>query len=118
MKLSKRAQGFLWIFLSVGLLVWSILSYSSILVACCALSLLYGVMCLVQSSMVERRMVLNAGELDQFGARLTDATPAIIAALEQGSTPGEIAEQMSKIHQLPAEITLKYIIALGRYQSR
>ena len=74
-----------------------------------------GILFTVQHALVQKQMALSASELSAYGAQLSDAAAEILALSEKKMRAHEIAEQIKATHDVPIDITLKYIIALGKY---
>ena len=74
-----------------------------------------GVLFTVQHALVQRQMALSASELSTYGPKLSEATAEILALSEQKMRAHEIAERIKVSHDVPIDVTLKYIIALGKY---
>ena len=88
---------------------------SFLLLSLAIIAILCGVLFTVQDAIVKRRMALSTTELDAYGNLLADATPEILEMSEKDVGASDIARQIKSTHGVPEEITLKYIIALGKY---
>jgi hypothetical protein len=74
-----------------------------------------GVLFAVQHALVQRQMALSSTEISTYGAELSEATAEILALSEKKMRAHEIAERIKTTYGVPIDITLKYIIALGKY---
>lgn len=110
-----KIQGSLWLLVAAALGVWAYADFTWIKAVLAALSLIYGALQLVQSKMVATKLVLSPQELQQYGDKLSEATPAILRMNAQKMSVREIADNLEQSFGLPRLITLKYIIALGDY---
>lgn len=79
--------------------------------------LAYAVLTLLRLTLLRRRMDLTPEELQRWGKPLELATGAIVDACQAGKPVARIAAEVEKEHGVPPEVTLKYIIALGRYSN-
>jgi len=61
------------------------------------------------------KLPLTAEEVAAWGPRLEEATPLIVELFSQGKHSREIAAAVETRHQIPPEITLRYIIELARH---
>ena len=113
--MSKRVQAILWWMGALGLLIWAAFDPSVFKFALAALAAIYGGLVMAQDLIIRRGTNLSQGELKTWGQHLSNATPDILELSELGNPPGDIAERIHDAHGLPPEVTLKYIIALGRY---
>ena len=77
----------------------------------------YGAIQLWAWSMTERGAVLSDEEVETWGEVLTEITPALITALENGTPVADVAEKLKAEHGLPVDVTLRYIIALGQMRT-
>lgn len=75
---------------------------------------IYGAIQLWTWSLTERGAVLSEEEIAQWGDTLTEITPALIEALENGKPVSEVAKKLKAQHGLPVDVTLRYVIALGQ----
>jgi len=75
----------------------------------------YGVLQFLVMAVVRWRIRLSDSELRRYGKDLEEATPLILDLLGKGMPPGEVAGALEVSRGVPVTVTLKYIIALGRY---
>ena len=75
----------------------------------------YALLTLLRLSLIRRRIELSQAQLHQWGPSLERATPAIIDGLDRKMPVARIAARIKEKEGIPEEITLKYLIALGRY---
>lgn len=114
--MSTRTQAILWLVAAVALAVWSVLDFSLFKPVLAVLAAIYGVLLLVKERIVQHRVDLSPEELEAYGERLSAATPLIVEELGKGRHVSVIAKQVKRDHDVPEDVTLRYIIALGRYQ--
>lgn len=114
--MSTRTQAILWLLAAVALTVWSVVDWSLFKPVLAALAAIYAVLLLVKERIVQHRVDLSPDELEAFGERLSAVTPLIVEELGKGRHVSVIARQVKKEHDVPEDVTLRYIIALGRYQ--
>ena len=77
----------------------------------------YGAIQLWAWGMTERDAVLSDEEVATWGELLTEITPALITSLENGTPVSEVAAKLKEEHDLPVDVTLRYIIALGQMRT-
>ncbi len=77
----------------------------------------YSILSLVRLTMLRRRMDLTPEELERWGPTLEEVTGRILDGLGRGWPPSRVADELHEERGLPQEVTLKYIIALGKYLS-
>lgn len=116
--MSARIQGVLWLLLAGGLTAWATAEATFPKVALAILAFIYGVLQLVRARVVGKHILLSAEDLNQWGEKLSEATQDILQLHAQGTAVKDIALSMETRHGLPPEVTFKYIIALGTYQSQ
>jgi hypothetical protein len=114
--MSARTQATLWIAVAVALFAWAVVEWSIFKPVLGGLAAVYGVLLLVKTRIIEQRVALSQEELGQWGDKLSEATPVILELLGKSRHVSVIARAVKKSHQIPEDITLKYIIALGKYQ--
>jgi hypothetical protein len=116
--MAARIQGIFWLVVAAGLGLWAWYDYTFFKPILAGLAAMYGALMLVKDRIVKPQLHLSVEELDRYGERLSEATPELLALLEQKVTTREAAERIQKRFGIPLEVTLKYIIALGRYQEQ
>lgn len=79
-----------------------------------ALAGIYGAMILLYYRQRARALELSPAEMEQHGAALERAVPLIVDLLKRKTPVREIASVLARQDAIPAEITYKYIIALGK----
>lgn len=114
--MSTRSQGLFWIVAAAALFGWTAYDYSLFKPVLGALALIYGVLLILKDRIIQQRVELSQEELTRFGDKLSEATPLIVELLKKGRHVSVIAKQVKKSLGIPEDITLKYIIALGKYQ--
>ena len=62
-----------------------------------------------------REASVTAEEVTMWGEKLELATPLIVDLFAQKNHSRDIAAAVENKHQIPPEITLRYIIALARH---
>lgn len=65
--------------------------------------------------LTNKHLHLTLAELQQWGSKLEAATPKILNEYEASTSIREIAADIEKIHGIPPDVTLRYIIALARH---
>jgi len=65
--------------------------------------------------LTKERLVLSDDEVVRWGDKLEQATPKILVLYSQREAVGEIAREVETSHGIPPDVTLRYIIALGKY---
>lgn len=114
--MSTRTQAILWLLASLALFAWAFIDFSLFKPILAGLALTYGVLLIVKDRIVQTRVSLSPDELELFGEQLSEATPLIVEELSKGRHVSVIARAVKKQHDVPEDVTLRYIIALGRYQ--
>jgi hypothetical protein len=61
-----------------------------------------------------RRLFLSDDEVAKWGSQLEAVTPTILDQARSATPVKEIAEAVQKSHDIPVDVTLRYIIALGQ----
>jgi len=64
--------------------------------------------------LTSKHLHLTDAELQQWGPKLEEVTPKILNEY-QSSTIREIAAEIEKSHNIPPDVTLRYIIALAQH---
>ncbi|PKN57990.1 MAG: hypothetical protein CVU56_07930 [Deltaproteobacteria bacterium HGW-Deltaproteobacteria-14] len=67
--------------------------------------------------LTQQRLTLTDDEVVRWGDKLEQATPTILRLYAQHQPVKEIASTVEASHGIPPDITLRYIIALGKYGS-
>ena len=67
--------------------------------------------------LTQQRLTLTDDEVVRWGDKLEQATPTILRLYGQRQPVKEIASEIEASHGVPPDITLRYIIALGKYAS-
>ncbi|GMV43632.1 MAG: hypothetical protein AMXMBFR64_53480 [Myxococcales bacterium] len=114
--MSTRTQAILWLLASTALFAWTIIDFSLFKPILGALAAIYGILLIVKDRIVQTRVSLTPEELERYGERLSESTPLIVEELGKGRHVSVIAKAVKKEHDVPEDVTLRYIIALGRYQ--
>lgn len=65
--------------------------------------------------LTSRHLHLTDEELERWGAKLEEATPKILNEYDASTSIREIAGDIEKSHGIPPDVTLRYIIELGKY---
>ncbi len=79
------------------------------------LAAIYGALQLYLWRMTRRGLALTVDELSTWGDKLEDATPNIVRGYQAHKPVGEIAREIESSHGIPKDVTLRYIIALGKH---
>jgi len=64
---------------------------------------------------IQDGLTLEDAELEQWGGALAEQTPGIKDALEEGQPVAKIAAELEERAGIPAHVTLRYVVALGRH---
>jgi hypothetical protein len=76
----------------------------------------YAVLQLIVWRYSGRRSVdLTVKEIERWGPTLEEVTPLILEMYQANTTVRDIASALQKSHGVPPDITLRYIVALGRH---
>ena len=65
----------------------------------------------------QRRLFLSDDEVAKWGSQLEAVTPTILEQARAATPVREIAEGLEASHDIPVDVTLRYIIALGQSES-
>jgi len=76
----------------------------------------YSIANLLRLTLVGKRLDLSPQELERWGPTLEEATPELLDAIARKEPMAKVAATLERERGLPPEVTLKYVIALGRYQ--
>lgn len=79
------------------------------------LGLFFAFLLTLRNLLLKREFQLDERELHDFGDKLVECTPAILKMIESGTPVKQIAEKFNKSHGIPVLVTMKYIIALGKF---
>ena len=111
----KQSLAILCTAITLGLAVYA--SYADSLISGIAAAFFLGLafIFLVQDHLLKREMVLGQDELLQWGDLLAEATPEILERTSGGEHALVVAKSMEAHRNIPREVVLKYIIALGEH---
>ncbi len=113
--MSNRFQFFFWSVVALALAAWAWQDFSAIKVALAVLAAIYGVLHLLKHRLLQRGLELSAQEIAVYESQLIEATPLIVELINAHVPVRDIARQVEERFGLPQDVTLRYIIALGRY---
>jgi len=116
--MTARVQAVFWTLVGAALATWAAFSFSIFKVALAVLAFVYAGLQVLRHRIIRRRLQLSPAEVATYGERLSQATPEILALWDEQHDVADIARQMEERFDLPRDVTLKYIIALGRFQRR
>ncbi|NUN12177.1 MAG: hypothetical protein HUU55_00920 [Myxococcales bacterium] len=116
--MSSKAQAILWYGVAIVMAVWTMFDFYAMRAVLGVLALIMGTLMWIKHRMIRRELNLTENELESWRTQLIDATPVILEMSQAKRPVTEIAEEVEKKLGLPREVTLKYIIALGRYQEQ
>lgn len=66
-------------------------------------------------NLTRKKLELSEAELKKWGKKLEEVTPKILREYENKTPVREIAEKIKQSDGIPKDVTLRYIIALGRH---
>jgi len=81
-------------------------------------ALVYAAILTARNVVLGPKLELTSRELHDWGAVLEEETGRIVDLFGAGTSTSEIAEQLRASRGVPREVTLKYIIAVARYQKK
>ncbi|MGM0576608.1 MAG: hypothetical protein ACQEXJ_12835 [Myxococcota bacterium] len=79
------------------------------------LAAIYAVLQLWIWNNTREKLELTDEEVEEWGPKLEEATPDILEQWEAHTPAKDIAERVEQRHGIPPQVTLRYMIALGRY---
>lgn len=81
-------------------------------------ALAYAAILTMRNVALKPQLEMTPRELHDWGAVLEEETGRIVELYGAGTSTQEIAERLHEARGLPREVTLKYIIAVARYQKK
>ncbi|MFH1530010.1 MAG: hypothetical protein ABIK09_04640 [Pseudomonadota bacterium] len=81
-------------------------------------ALIYAGILSARNVVLRPQLQLTPRELHDWGKVLEEETGRIVDLYGAGTSTREIAERLHALRGIPLEVTLKYIIAVARYQKK
>ena len=81
-------------------------------------ALVYAAILIARNVVLKPQLDLSPRDLHDWGKVLEEETGRIVELYDSGVSTKEIADQLLASRGMPAEVTLKYIIAVARYQKK
>jgi len=81
-------------------------------------ALVYAAILTARNVVLKPKLDLSQRELHDWGAVLEEETGRIVELYGAGTSTSEIADRLHASRGVPREVTLKYIIAVARYQKK
>jgi len=116
----KWAWVVFWSVAGVGMLVagfwvnWFTIDYTYFTFNLGWFALIYALLAGLGNVMTVRAMMLTDRELHDWGDKLVEVTPTILAMANEGRRPRDIAAALEMKAGIPEVISLKYMVALSR----
>ena len=81
-------------------------------------AIVYAGVLTTKNLMLRPHLEMTPRELHDFGGKLEKATPQIVEMIADGAATKDVANAMFREYGIPEETTLKYIIAVAKYQKK